>query len=79
MAEPLKTISNGQEIELPSTIPGIRAALPEHRRTEFDQAVNEADVHGIHAVLRHWILELAEDESERTITAQLRERERHVA
>ncbi|MFI6644774.1 hypothetical protein [Streptomyces sp. NPDC050504] len=79
MAEPLKTISNGREIELPSTIPGIRAALPEHRRAEFDRAVNEADVHEIHGVLRHWILELAEDESERAITARLRERERRVA
>lgn len=70
----LTTWSNGQEIELPDTIPGIRAALPEERRGDFDQALAEAEVGAVDAVLRHWLFELAEDDQERELTAQLRER-----
>jgi hypothetical protein len=74
----LTTWSNGREIELPGTIPGIRAALPEVRRGDFDRAVAEASVEEVQAVLRHWLFELAEDDQERELTAQLRERERHA-
>ncbi|MER7182677.1 hypothetical protein ABT404_24900 [Streptomyces hyaluromycini] len=61
MAEPLKTFVNGVEVEVPNSIPGIRAALPEKRREEFDRAVNEAGVQDIHAVMRHWMLEAVPD------------------
>ena len=61
MAEPLKTFVNGVEVEVPNSIPCIRAALPEERREEFDQAINEAGVHDIHAVMRHWMLEAVPD------------------
>lgn len=44
-------------VEVPNNIPDIRAALPEERREEFDRAINEAGVHDIHAVMRHWMLE----------------------
>jgi hypothetical protein len=70
----LTTWSGGREIELPDTIPGIRAALPAGRRGDFDQAVAEASVNDLHAVVRHWLFELAEDDQERELTAQLRER-----
>lgn len=61
MAEPLKTFVGGVEVEVPNSIPDIRAALPEERREEFDQAVNEAGVQEIHAVMRHWMLEAVPD------------------
>lgn len=61
MAEPLKTFVSGVEVEVPNSIPDIRAALPEERRAEFDRAVGEAGVHDIHAVMRHWMLEAVPD------------------
>ncbi|CAM5291817.1 hypothetical protein GCM10010329_80950 [Streptomyces spiroverticillatus] len=74
----LTTWSGGREIDLPDTIPGIRAALPPDRRGAFDLALAEAGVDEVPAVLRHWLLELAEDDEERELTEQLRERERHA-
>ncbi|MFJ7946496.1 hypothetical protein ACIQ6K_23010 [Streptomyces sp. NPDC096354] len=78
MGEPLKTFVGGTEVEVPNSIPDIRATLPEDRREEFDHAINEAGVHEIQAVMRHWMLEavpdpeaeqildrLAQDEAER--------------
>jgi anti-sigma regulatory factor (Ser/Thr protein kinase) len=63
MAEPLKTFVDGVEVDVPNSIPDIRAALPEERRAEFDAAINEAGVHDIHAEA---LLErLAADEAER--------------
>ncbi|MFD7015336.1 hypothetical protein [Streptomyces sp. NPDC059928] len=50
----LRTFSNGREVEVPATIPGIREALPEGRRPDFDRAIAAADVHTIHSVMRHW-------------------------
>ncbi|WP_406177701.1 hypothetical protein [Streptomyces sp. NBC_00996] len=61
MAEPLKTLVGGVEVEVPNSIPDIRAALPVERREEFDRAINEAGVHDIHAVMRHWMLEAVPD------------------
>ncbi|MFD4994760.1 hypothetical protein [Streptomyces buecherae] len=61
MAEPMKTWVGGREVEVPTTIPAIRAALPPERRAAFDQAVSEASVMEIHAVLRHWMFEAVPD------------------
>ncbi|GAA1254242.1 MULTISPECIES: hypothetical protein [Streptomyces] len=61
MAEPLKTLVDGVEVEVPNSIPAIRDALPEHRRDEFDREINAAGVHEIHAVMRHWMLEAVPD------------------
>ncbi|MFC9461553.1 hypothetical protein [Streptomyces sp. NPDC056983] len=61
MAEPLKTLVGGVEVEVPNSIPAIREALPEHRRDEFDREINAAGVHEIHAVMRHWMLEAVPD------------------
>lgn len=61
MADPLKTLVDGVEVEVPNTIPDIRAALPEGRRAEFERAINAAGVDEIHAVMRHWMLEAVPD------------------
>ncbi|QDQ12281.1 hypothetical protein [Streptomyces spectabilis] len=61
MAEPLKTFIGGEEVEVPNTIPDIRAALPEDRRADFDRAINGAGVDEIHSVMRHWMLEAVPD------------------
>lgn len=42
MGEPLKTFVGGAEVDVPNSIPAIRATLPEERRAEFDRAINEA-------------------------------------
>lgn len=68
MSEPLKTFVGGAEVEVPNSIPAIRDALPEARREEFDHAINEAGVHEIQAVMRHWMLEAVPDpEAERIL------------
>lgn len=82
MSESLKTFVGGAEVEVPNSIPAIRAALPAERREEFDHAINEAGFHEIQAVMRHWMLEsvpdpeaerilerLAQDEAERRSVA----------
>ncbi|MFE5026516.1 MULTISPECIES: hypothetical protein [unclassified Streptomyces] len=61
MAEPLKTLVDGVEVEVPNSIPAIRDALPQERREEFDREINAAGVHEIHAVMRHWMLEAVPD------------------
>ncbi|RVU26234.1 hypothetical protein EOT10_11740 [Streptomyces antnestii] len=61
MADPLRTIVDGVEVEVPNSIPAIRDALPERRRDEFDREINAAGVHEIHAVMRHWMLEAVPD------------------
>lgn len=71
MAEPLKTFVNGVEVEVPNSIPDIRAALPEKRREEFDRAIGEAGVQDIHAVMRHWMLEAAPDPEAETLLQRL--------
>ncbi|WP_225097152.1 hypothetical protein [Streptomyces sp. CoH27] len=69
MAEPLRTFVGGVEVEVPNSIPDIRAALPEERREEFDRAINGAGVYEIHAVMRHWMLEAVPDpEAEALLT-----------
>ncbi|MFB7211273.1 hypothetical protein [Streptomyces sp. NPDC056255] len=68
MGEPLKTFVGGAEVDVPNSIPAIRATLPEERRAEFDRAINEAGVHEIQAVMRHWMLEAVPDpEAERIL------------
>ncbi|WP_405616092.1 hypothetical protein OG292_22285 [Streptomyces sp. NBC_01511] len=78
MGERLTTYVGGAEVEVPNSIPAIRAALPDGRREDFDRAINAAGIDEIHAVMRHWMLEavpdpqadeildrLAQDEAER--------------
>jgi anti-sigma regulatory factor (Ser/Thr protein kinase) len=71
MAEPLKTFVDGVEVDVPNSIPDIRAALPEERRAEFDAAINEAGVHDIHAVMRHWMLEAVPDPAAEALLERL--------
>ncbi|MGW1125457.1 hypothetical protein [Streptomyces sp. NPDC002526] len=68
MGEPLKTFVGGAEVEVPNSIPAIRDALPEGLRADFERAINEAGVHEIQAVMRHWMLEAVPDpEAERIL------------
>ncbi|MFB7714738.1 hypothetical protein [Streptomyces sp. NPDC056105] len=71
MAEPLRTLVDGVEVEVPNSIPAIRDALPEHRRDEFDREINAAGVHEIHAVMRHWMLEAVPDPAADAIMERL--------
>ncbi|MEU6661396.1 hypothetical protein [Streptomyces sp. NPDC046821] len=71
MADPLRTIVDGVEVEVPNSIPAIRDALPEGRRGEFDREINAAGVHEIHAVMRHWMLEAVPDPAADAIMERL--------
>jgi hypothetical protein len=71
VAEPLKTFVDGVEVDVPNSIPDIRAALPGERREEFDRAINEAGVHDIHAVMRHWMLEAVPDPAAEALLERL--------
>jgi hypothetical protein len=81
VAEPLKTWVGGREVDVPNSIPDIRAALPPQRRPDFDTAINEAGVHEIHAVMRHWMLEAVPDPAADATMERLarEEAERHGA
>lgn len=59
-AQPLRTHTPAGEITLPSTIRGIRAALPDDQRAAFNEAVENADLREIHAVLRGYLMEVVE-------------------
>ncbi|WP_353943852.1 hypothetical protein ABII15_20980 [Streptomyces sp. HUAS MG91] len=69
--EPPRTLVGGIEVDVPNSIPAIRAALTPERRTEFDQDINAAGVHEIHAVMRHWMLEAVPDPEADAILARL--------
>ncbi|MFB7090071.1 hypothetical protein [Streptomyces sp. NPDC056296] len=71
MAEPLKTFVDGVEVDVPNSIPDIRAALPEERRDEFDQAVTEAGVDEIQGIMRHWMLEVVPDPQSEALLERL--------
>jgi hypothetical protein len=53
--------ADGGRVELPSTIDGIRAALPEDRRGKFDQEIGTVPVDGLPHVLKRWALETRPD------------------
>ena len=69
--EPPRTLVGGVEVDVPNSIPAIRAALPPVRRPEFDQAINKAGVDEIHAVMRHWMLEAVPDPEADAILTRL--------
>jgi hypothetical protein len=56
-----KTVHDGEPVELPATIDGIRAALPEDRREEFLDEVYAAPASELHLLLGHWALETRPD------------------
>ena len=58
-------------VDVPNSIPAIRAALDPGRRHEFDKAINAAGVDEIHAVMRHWMLEAVPDPEADAILARL--------
>ncbi len=61
MGESLKTFVGGTEVEVPNSIPGHPGDAPRGETREFDLAINEAGVHEIQAVMRHWMLEAVPD------------------
>lgn len=75
MAEPLRTVVDGVDVEVPNSIPAIRAALTEGRREEFDREINSAGVHEIHAVMRHWMFEAVPDPAADAIMEHLAQEE----
>ncbi|MFE7132383.1 hypothetical protein ACFVIM_16145 [Streptomyces sp. NPDC057638] len=63
------TIRNEERVAVPSTVDGIRAALPADQRAHFDEELGRATAETVADVVRHWVLNLAsgpEDEDEFT-------------
>jgi hypothetical protein len=61
----LKTVVGGVLVELPGTIADIRAALPEHQRAEFTEAIESAPVNEVGRIAARWALPpeaIAEDD-----------------
>ncbi|UCM88996.1 hypothetical protein [Streptomyces marincola] len=56
-----RTWLDGEEIELPASINGIRAALPPERREQFDEAVGAAAAGDLELLLGHWAQETRPD------------------
>ncbi|MFD5321423.1 hypothetical protein [Streptomyces sp. NPDC127098] len=50
------TYVDGERVELPATIDGIRAALPAQQRGEFDTEVGSTPANELPRVLGHWAL-----------------------
>ncbi|MYV99133.1 hypothetical protein [Streptomyces sp. SID3343] len=73
------TLANGQTIEYPASITGIRAALPEESREKFDEEVGTAHARDLLLILHRWALlpTPAWDEDVEKVEA-LREEERQV-
>ncbi|MFI1386654.1 hypothetical protein [Embleya sp. NPDC020886] len=62
----LRTRIGGRFVDLPGTIGGIRAALPEDRRADFDRAIAEAPLTEVPLVAARWGLPpeaIAEDDA----------------
>ncbi|MGC0417222.1 hypothetical protein [Embleya sp. AB8] len=68
----LRTRIGGRFVDLPGTLDGIRASLPEDRREEFDRAVGSVPLTEVPLVAARWSLPpeaIAEDDA---LVAQLR-------
>ncbi|MFC9067950.1 MULTISPECIES: hypothetical protein [Streptomyces] len=50
------TYVGGERVELPASIDGIRAALPETERADFEREVGSAAAQDLPRVLGHWAL-----------------------
>ncbi|GAA4658575.1 hypothetical protein GCM10023347_07310 [Streptomyces chumphonensis] len=51
-----RTYVHGQEVELPATIDGIRASLPQESRAEFDAEIGQVPAAQLQQVLGRWAL-----------------------
>ncbi|MEW1550522.1 hypothetical protein [Streptomyces tsukubensis] len=67
------TMHDGERVEVPATIGGIRAALSKERRAQFDAESDAANVDDLYNVVRRWIVDMASFPSDEEILAQLRE------
>ncbi|AXU16829.1 hypothetical protein [Streptomyces clavuligerus] len=66
-------MDDGERVEVPAAIGGIRAALSDERRALFDAEIDAANIDDLHSVVRRWIVELASFPEDEEIFAQLRE------
>lgn len=67
------TMRNGERVEVPATIGGIRAALSGEQRERFDAEIDAANIDDLYNVVRRWIVELASFPEDEEVFAQLRE------
>jgi hypothetical protein len=64
------TYVHGEPVELPATIDGVRAALPEDERREFDAEIGRTPAPALQQVLGRWAIRThreAAEETEETI------------
>ncbi|KUL46025.1 hypothetical protein ADL22_10930 [Streptomyces sp. NRRL F-4489] len=68
-----KTVIDGELVEVPATMDGIRAALPEKDRAAFDAEVRRTPAQDLHRVLARWALPAAAENEDEAIVARLRD------
>ncbi|MYW00221.1 hypothetical protein [Streptomyces sp. SID3343] len=68
----LRTRIAGQVVDLPGTLGGIRASLPEDQRAEFDRAVDEAPLLEVPLVAARWGLPQEAIDEDDALVEQLR-------
>ncbi|MEW1654258.1 MULTISPECIES: hypothetical protein [unclassified Streptomyces] len=66
------TVIDGVLVEVPATIDGIRATLPEADRAAFEAEVRRTPAQELHRVLARWALPAAAEEEDDAIVARLR-------
>ncbi|MGC0416684.1 hypothetical protein [Embleya sp. AB8] len=52
----ITTTVDGEPAELPGTLNDIRAALPEHRRADFDREIGNAPLRQVAALAVYWAI-----------------------
>jgi hypothetical protein len=67
------TMREGERVEVPATIGGIRAALSPDQRERFTAEIDAANIDELSTVVRRWIVELATFPEDEELFDQLRE------
>ncbi|PJN38689.1 hypothetical protein CG747_21580 [Streptomyces sp. CB02959] len=66
------TVVDGELVEIPATIDGIHAVLPEVDRAAFEAEVRRTPAQDLHRVLARWALPAAAEREDDAILARLK-------
>ncbi|WP_445401291.1 hypothetical protein ACSMX9_08515 [Streptomyces sp. LE64] len=69
----LRTVIGGQAVDLPASLDGIRAALPEEQREAFDREVGAAPIADVPLIAARWSLPQEAHDEEEEMLRRLRD------
>ncbi|ANW22227.1 hypothetical protein [Streptomyces clavuligerus] len=75
----LWTVHDGERIDVPATVAGIRDALPDEQRERFVAEVLAANVLTVEHVVRDWIVRIASEPGDEDVFARLRAEDQGAA